>query len=148
MLTKRALLRAIDVATVEATIARAEQRTTGEIRVSLAPLFWGDVRRTAERAFARLGIDSTQARNGVLIFVAPGRRRFVILGDEGIDARVGPQLWDQVSAALGVAFRQGRYTRGLNEAIETIGDALARHFPTDQRANPNELPDTVDLGGS
>jgi uncharacterized membrane protein len=146
MLTKRALLRAIDVPAIEATIARVEQQTSGEIRVSLAPLFWGDVRRTAERAFARLDIGSTRARNGVLIFVAPARRQFVILGDQGIDILVGPQLWDQVSAALGDAFSEGRYTAGLSEAIETIGEALARHFPADQRDNPNELPDTVDLG--
>ena len=148
MLTRRALLRAIDVAAVEATIGRVETRTSGEIRVSLAPLFWGKVRRTAERAFARLDVGSTRARNGVLIFVAPARRRFVILGDEGIDSRVGPEFWDKVSAALAVAFREGRYTKGLNEAIETIGEALALHFPATQADNPNELPDTVDLGQS
>ena len=37
--------------------------------------FWGDARASAERAFRRLGMTATRARNGVLIFVAPRRRR-------------------------------------------------------------------------
>jgi uncharacterized membrane protein len=34
------------------------------------------------------------------------------------------------------------------EAVETIGEALARHFPCAAEAggNPNELPDTLDIG--
>ncbi|PRP91154.1 hypothetical protein ENSA5_57710 [Enhygromyxa salina] len=104
------------------------------------------MRRTAERAFARLGVGETRAKNGVLIFVAPARRRVVVLGDEGIDAQVGPWLWDAVADALGDAFCDGRYTDGLIAAIETIGEALAIHFPADPSDNPNELPDAVDLG--
>ncbi|PRQ10108.1 TPM domain-containing protein [Enhygromyxa salina] len=147
MLTKRALVRAIELPTVEAAIARAERRSSGQIRVSLAPLFWGSVRRAAERTFDRLEIGSTRGRNGVLIFVAPARRQFVVLGDRGIDELVGPQLWDEVGVALGVAFAEGRYTQGLTHAIETIGEALARHFPAESGDSVNELDDTVDLRG-
>jgi uncharacterized membrane protein len=149
MLTRRALLRALDVDAIEATIAQVEQRTTGELRVSVAPLCWGNVRRMAERAFDRLEISSTRAHNGVLIFLAPARRQFVVLGDRGIDELVGPRLWDEVSDALGRAFADGRYTAGLIDAIVMIGEALALHFPMEDENrghDGNELPNTVDLG--
>ena len=34
------------------------------------------------------------------------------------------------------------------EAVDAIGEALARHFPAGAEAggNPNELPDTIDVG--
>ena len=41
-------------------IARAETRTSGEIRVSIAGFFVGSSRRLAERAFQRLGLHATR----------------------------------------------------------------------------------------
>ncbi|HZA51699.1 MAG TPA: TPM domain-containing protein, partial [Myxococcaceae bacterium] len=88
-LGRRSLLRRIDVKRVEHALREAEKRASGEIRVSVAPLFWGSVRKEAERAFVRLGMSRTKERNGVLFFVVPARRKFVVLGDEGIHAKVG-----------------------------------------------------------
>ena len=45
-------------------IHEAERVTSGEIRVSVAHFFWGDVQRTAEKAFRRLGMENTSRRNG------------------------------------------------------------------------------------
>ena len=146
MLTQQQLLRLVDTAAVEAAIARAEARTSGEIKVSLAPYFWGSVRRTAERAFVRLGVDATRERNGVLIFVVPARRCFVVLGDRGVAERVGPGLWQEVCARLGAAFHEGRYTAGLVAAIELLGDRLAEHFPVDPARPGDQVPNRVDVG--
>ncbi len=144
--TKRKLVRAIDTKRVVAAIAAAEKRTSGEIRVSVAPFFWSSVRRTAERAFRRLGMTATAQRNGVLLFIVPARRRFVVLGDEGIHARVGQEFWERVAAAMAGDFRAGDFTGGLVKGIETIGEALATHFPYDPASDRNELPDDVDFG--
>src|SRR5688572_31202092 len=40
----------------------AEQRTSGEIRVSVAPLFWGNVKKAADNAFVRMGMTVTKER--------------------------------------------------------------------------------------
>ncbi|MFV8755155.1 TPM domain-containing protein [Nannocystaceae bacterium ST9] len=144
MPTRRTMLRKLDVPAVEAAIARAEARTSAELRVSIAPWFWGSVRRTAERAFARLGLTNTRERNGVLIFVAPARRSFVVLGDEGIHARVGQVYWDQLVAELGRAFRSGNYTQGLIRVVERLGERLAESFPADASDNPDELSNAID----
>jgi uncharacterized membrane protein len=146
ILTRRTLLRQLDVTGLEAAIARAEQRTSGEIRISIAPWFWGNVRRAAERAFERLGMDETRDRNGALIFVAPARRRVVVIGDAGIHARVGQEYWDTLAREVADAFREGRYSDGLLRAIDLLGERLAHHFPANPGDNPNELPNTLDWG--
>jgi uncharacterized membrane protein len=147
LLTHAGLLRVIDRERIEAAIRLAERRTSGEIRVYIARFFWGDVRRVAERAFTRLGMTATRQRNGVLFFVVPARRRFVVLGDEGIHAVVGQAFWDSVAAALAERFSEGDFNGGLLRGIETVGAQLATHFPFDDATDVDELPDEVDFGG-
>ena len=90
---------------------------------------------------------ATRQRNGVLFFIVPSRRRFVVLGDEGIHAKVGQEFWERVAAAVSEHLRNGDFTLGLVHGIETVGEELARHFPFDPTADTNELPDAIDLGG-
>ncbi|MBN1210856.1 MAG: TPM domain-containing protein [Myxococcaceae bacterium] len=146
LLTRRQFLRHIDIPRVEGALREAERRTSGEIRVSLAPLFWGDVQRAAELAFQRLGMTATRERNGVLLFMVPARHRFVVLGDEGIHAKVGQGFWERVAQVLGEHFRTGDFTGGLVAGIHEIGEQLASHFPYRGPREVNELPDEVDLG--
>lgn len=146
VMTRRRLRREIDTERLRETIAEAERRTSAEVRVSLSTFFWGSVERAANRAFDRLGMRETEQRNGVLIFVVPSRRTFVVLGDEGIHAKVGDEFWHSVAAAISGHFKKGDFTGGLVRGIETIGGALAQHFPYDALTNRNQLPDEVDLG--
>jgi uncharacterized membrane protein len=150
MLSRGAFLRRLDTGAVEQAIARVETRTSGEIRVSITRFFFGSSRRLAERAFQRLGMDATRQRNGVLLLIAPARRQVVVLGDEAIHAQVGDAFWTAIAARVTARFREERFTEGVVEAIDAIGEALARHFPLDGEGSekPNELPDTIDLGHS
>ncbi len=142
---RRKLKRLVDASAVKRAIAESERGTTGEIRVSVSTFFWGDVRRTAEKAFDRLGMTRTLHRNGVLIFVVPSRRKFVVLGDSGIHEKVGQEFWDGVAAAMSERFRKGDFTGGLVHGVQEAGRQLARHFPAEGR-HPDELPDEVDFG--
>lgn len=142
MLTRRRLLQRIDIPAVEAAVARAESRTSGEIRVTMAPYFWGNVLRAAERTFQRLGMTATRERNAVLIFVVPARRSHAVVGDVGIHTRVGAEFRDRLSERMSAAFRAGRYTEGLVAAVEAVGERLARDFPiaaSDRDELPNKL---------
>ncbi len=147
MMHRAKLRKLVDAAAVKRAIEDAESRTTGEIRVSVSTFFWGNVRRTAEKAFVRLGMDRTAHRNGVLIFVVPSRRAFVVLGDEEIHARVGQEFWDSVTAAMSERFKKGDFTGGLVHGISEAGRQLAEHFPGVGPRDVNELPDDVDFGG-
>lgn len=142
------LKRLIDEEAVARAIRDAEARTSGEIRVSVSTFFWGNVRRTAEHAFVRMKMDRTAQRNGVLFFVVPSRRSFVVLGDEGIHAAVGQEFWDGVAAAMSARFRKGDFTGGLVHGIAEAGRQLEAHFPSQGARDVNELPDQVDFGGT
>lgn len=144
---RRKWLKLVDGEKVKAAIGEAERLTSGEVRVSVSTFFWGDVRATAQKAFDRLKMHETRERNGVLFFVVPSRRRFVVLGDEGIHRKVGQEFWDAVAAAVSEEFRRGDFTGGLVRGIGEVGVRLAEHFPRDPDADVNELPDSVDYGG-
>jgi uncharacterized membrane protein len=137
------LAHGIDVAAVEQAIAAAERRTSAEIRVAVArSWFWGDARAAAERAFHRLQMSRTRARNGVLIFLAPSRRKLAVIGDVGVQAKVAPDLWGRVVDRMTVDFRRGDRTAGLVAAVEILAEALAAVFPVGSR-DVNELTNSV-----
>lgn len=145
-MTRRRLRKLIDVDGVREAIREAEHETSGEIRVSVAPFFWGSVRKVAEKAFVRMGMTKTKARNGILFFIVPSRRTFAVLGDEGIHAKVGQEFWDGLAAVLSGSFRKKEFTEGLVAAIKSAGDKLKAHFPYDAATDVNELPDDIDFG--
>lgn len=146
VMTRKKLVQSIDTKRIEEAIRAAEHRTSGEIRVSVSRLFWGDVEKAAQKAFDRLGMARTQHRNGVLFFVVPSRRKFVVLGDAGIHEKVGQEFWHRVVAAVSERFRSGDFTGGLVHGIEVVGEQLSTHFPYDPATDKNELPDSVDFG--
>jgi uncharacterized membrane protein len=145
-LSQRKLLEIINDDRVKAAIASAERQTSGEMRVSVSRFFYGSVRRAAERAFDRMAMRNTQDRNGILFFVVPSRRRFVVIGDEGIHARVGQEFWDKLVAAMAGDFKGGKFNEGLVRGIEECGRLLAVHFPFQGERDVNELPDDIDYG--
>jgi uncharacterized membrane protein len=146
VMTRRKLLRVIDREKVKAAIESAEHQTSGEICVSVAPLFWGSVEKAADKAFVRMDMVHTKHRNGVLFFVVPSRRKFVVLGDQGIHEKVGQEFWDRIAAVLSEKFRDGDFTGGLVRGIEEVGKQLSVHFPY-VKGDKDELPDDVDFGG-
>jgi uncharacterized membrane protein len=146
VMTKQQLLRAIDKGRIENAIRTAELRTSGEICVSVSRVFWGNVEAAARKAFDRMGIRHTRERNGVLFFVVPSRRKFVVLGDAGIHEKVGQEFWTSVVSAVTDKFRSGHFTEGLVKGIEAVGEQLATHFPFDAAFDKNELSNDVDFG--
>jgi uncharacterized membrane protein len=146
-LHRRKLLKLIDRDEIRRVIIEAEKETSGEIGVSVARFFWGRVRPRAERAFRRLRIANTRLRNGILFFIVPSRKRFVVLGDEGIHAKVGQEFWDGIAASMSGHFRKGEFQEGILAGIRAAAAGLAAHFPYEPASDVNELPDEVDTGG-
>ena len=143
-MTRGKLMSLIDEVRIEDAIRLAEARTSGEICVSISCFFIGNARRAAERAFKRLKVARTVHHNGVLIFVVPSRRKFVVLGDSGIHEKVGAEFWPQVVSGMSDCFKKEDFTGGIVKGIEHVGAQLATHFPPDLKAG-NELPDKVDF---
>ena len=146
LISQRRLLEIIDDDRVKAAIVAAEKLTSGEMRVSVSRFFWGNVQRAAHRAFIRLGMRATRDRNGILFFVVPSRRRFAIIGDQGIHQKVGQEFWEKLVAAMSEDFKAGKFNEGLIRGIAEAGRLLGLHFPYAGDKDVNELPDDIDHG--
>jgi uncharacterized membrane protein len=140
MVKRSDLHRFVDKTRIREAIAAAERETSAPIHVSIAPLFWGSVWRTAERAFRKNGLADTPGRNGVLFFVVPSRREFVIIGDLGAHRALGQAAWDSTVTSVEEHLSRGDATTGLVLGIEKLGRALASRFPpTDPATDPATL---------
>ena len=115
---------------IVAAIRAAEQKTSGELRVFISRLAEvADPVAAAQEEFNRLGMTQTRERNGVLIYLAPGPRKFAVIGDTGIHARCGETFWKHLAESMSARFQAGEFTEGIVEGIDRAGDLLAVHFP-------------------
>jgi len=128
---------------ITAAIAKAEQKTSGEIRVFVSHHPCRDPMGTAKKHFERLGMTKTHHRNGVLIFVAPESRTFALLGDTGIHEKCGDDFWQALRDEMIPHFKSDRFTEGVVHAVSKAGELLARHFPAGPGDEMNELPNTI-----
>ena len=125
-----------------AAIGAAERRTSGEIRVHVERRCEVDPMEAARRWFARLGMDATAERNGILFYVAVSDRKFAVVGDSGIHAKVGEAFWTALRDAMAGEFAKGRPVAGLIRGITEAGERLAEHVPR-KDADRNELSDEI-----
>jgi uncharacterized membrane protein len=123
-------------------IREAEKETSGEIRVHIETHLSGDVLDRASWLFKKLGMLKTNDRNGVLFYLAIRDRKFAIIGDIGINAKVSLGFWDKIKEIMEADFREKRFTEGLAKGILMAGDQLKEHFPY-QADDVNELPDEI-----
>ena len=124
-------------------IKEAEGKTSGQIRVFLQRgVFDEDVVVRAQKKFLQLGMQKTRERNAVLILVAPRMQKFAVVGDEGVHQKCGEQFWHELVEKMRQHFLREEFTDALVEAIESVGELLARYFPKTGDSR-NELPDDV-----
>jgi uncharacterized membrane protein len=123
-------------------IKNAELDTSGEIRVHIEQKCPGDALDRAAVIFDKLEMQKTELRNGVLFYLALQNRKFVVLGDSGINHVVPDNFWDDVRDVMLNHFRDSRFVEGLTEGIALAGRQLKMHFPY-HRDDVNELSDEI-----
>jgi uncharacterized membrane protein len=125
-----------------ASVKEAEMATSGEIRVHIETSCSEDVLDRAAWVFKKLGMHKTAERNGVLFYLAVNDRKFAVIGDAGINAKVPANFWNETKEVLAANFKAGRFTEGLSEGILLAGQQLKTHFPH-QKSDVNELSDEI-----
>lgn len=132
---------------ITTAIQDAERCTSGEIRVYVERhcRYVDPVDRAAE-VFAALQMQQTEARNGVLVYVALKDRQLALFGDKGIHERVGVVFWNQQVKTILSHFNSANYSGGIAAVVTEIGKALQQHFPYDPETDKNELPDDIVFG--
>ncbi len=95
--------------------------------------------RTAREQFFIQGLQNTEGRTGILLFVSVAEHYVEVIADKGINDVVPDGTWDKVVNDFVLKVKEKQYTQGFIDAIEDCGNILAEHFPA-QRENENELP--------
>lgn len=127
-------------------ISVAEGKTSGEIRLVIdRKLKAASAMDAAVSYFRELKMHQTAGQNGVLVYMAVDDHQFAIIGDRGIDAKVGPDFWDETKESMLSFFRQGDIVEGLIAGISQIGEQLKTYFPH-RMDDVNELPDDIHFG--
>lgn len=123
-------------------IAQAEKATSGEIRVAMEKHCAGDPLESAKSYFAKLDMDKTAQRNGVLVYLAYADQKFAIIGDKGIDKVVPDDFWEATKVAMKAHFLGGNVAEGIIAGIVLAGEKLALFFPY-QSDDINELSNEI-----
>lgn len=132
----------LDQQAIAEAVAKAEQVTSGEIRVMIVNEPAPDPVAAATAAFQKLEMTATRERNAVLFYIAPQSQSFAVIGDEGVHRCCGATFWEEIAKVMTEHFKLGHYTAGLKHGIARAGSLLAEHFPR-RPDDKNELPDEV-----
>lgn len=127
---------------VAKAISDAEKATSGEIRIAIDKHCPGDPYERAIEYFAKLDMDKTAQRNGVLIYLAHADHKFAIIGDAGINKVVPDNFWETTKVAMKAHFAKGDLADGIVAGVSLAGEKLALFFPY-QTGDINELPNDI-----
>ena len=128
-------------------IRKAEQRTSGEVRVFVeSRCRFVDAIDRAVELFFQLEMDKTAERNGTIVYVAVKDKQAAVFGDEGIHQKLGQKYWEEEVNKMMVCFKQANLADGIIQCVTDIGEALYQNFPYDRKTDKNELPDDIVFG--
>jgi putative membrane protein len=124
-----------------AFIALALLLQVGPIKMAVTPpaIKRAYARRLAREQFFAQGLHRTHERSGVLIFVSLAEHYVEVIADEGINARLASNVWEQAVADFVREVKAGRVAQGFLTAIADCGETLIAHFPR-AAGDTNELP--------
>lgn len=130
---------------IEKSIKTAELNTSGEVRVHIESKCPENEMDRAAYWFSELKMNKTELRNGVLFYMALDDRKFALLGDIGINAKVSTDFWDKTKELMLEFFKEGKIAQGLSVGIIQAGLQLKEKFPF-QKQDVNELNDDISFG--
>lgn len=103
------------------------------------------VHQRAMIAFLNEKVFATEERVGVLIFVSRLERSVLVLGDEGINARVKQENWQSVVSDVVTGIKSGDVATGLVNAIGQCKGLLLQNGFVRKSTDYNELDDSLRL---
>jgi putative membrane protein len=103
-------------------------------------------RRVALRAAAAFigeEVFKTRDRTGILLFLSVLEHKVLVIGDEGINAKVEKLDWQDVANTVVAGIKSGKPADGLVQAIGKCGVLLERHHVRIKPDDTDELPDNL-----
>ena len=128
------------------TIQDIERKTSGEIRLYIeGECPCNNPLERAKEIFQHLGMDKTELRNGVLMYIASESRVFSVFGDEAIYTKASDDFWQAKIIFMTAFFKNEQYAEGIEASLKSIGQSLEGYFPSTGKRK-NELPDDIVFG--
>jgi uncharacterized membrane protein len=90
-------------------------------------------------------MQKTDLQNGVLVYLAMKDRKYSIIGDKGIDAKVPAEFWETIRDEMRVYLAKNEFGAGLAHGVKRTGEVLANFFPYDA-GDVNELSNEISFG--
>ena len=128
-LIKKTIFSKQQIQLIADSIAAAEKKTSGEIRIYLEPKCKDEPLVRANQIFQELKMEQTDERNGVLIYLAYDDKKFAICGDKSIHEKCGQNFWDNVKEEMQKHFLKKEMLKGVLIAVEMAGEKLQTFFP-------------------
>ncbi|GAB4237508.1 MAG: hypothetical protein Tsb0034_12700 [Ekhidna sp.] len=97
----------------------------------------------AKEAFLNEKVFDTKERVGILIYISRLEHLVMILGDEGINAKVKKQDWENVVGLITEGLRKKEIGEGLVNGINHCKDLLLRNGFERKATDTNELSDEL-----
>jgi len=126
-------------------IKNAELNTSGEVRVHIDLKCKEDVLDHSAFVFEKLEMHKTESRNGILFYLSLDDHKFAVIGDVGINQKVGDEFWESIKNEMVPLFKENKLVAGLAMGIEKAGVELKKYFPY-QSDDKNELDDEISFG--
>ncbi|WP_163337639.1 TPM domain-containing protein [Desulfopila sp. IMCC35008] len=101
-----------------------------------------EVEEAAVSAFYNEGLYRTRQENGILVFISVLEKKVWVLGDRGINERVGPNEWQDIIKELSEGIRDDQQCEAICRSITRIGNVLRHHFPI-QEDDHDELHNII-----
>ena len=127
---------------IRKAVETAESLTSGEIRICIEKHCPENTLDRAANYFAKLGMDKTILRNGVLIYLALKDHKFAIIGDAGINKVVPEGFWEKTKEEMRAYFKEGKVAEGIIAGVKMAGEELKHFFPA-RDGDKNELSDDI-----
>jgi uncharacterized membrane protein len=130
---------------IELAIAESELGTSGEIRVHVEDECKEEVLDRAAYIFSELGMQKTELRNGIMLYVAISDKKAAIIGDVGINQFFRTEEWDEIRNRMIGFFKNNDFENGIIRGIKDAGEKIKAHYPISSD-DINELPNTISIG--
>lgn len=119
---------------IAVTIGQIEKKTSGEIRICIKKKRGFlekkyTPRDIALKEFIKLKMNKTKDKTGILFFMIFDERKFEIIADEGINSKISPDYWNEISDRIKTSFTYEKYREGIIQGIVEMGEVLVREFP-------------------
>ncbi len=119
------------------TISEIEKKTSGELRVCIkrrrgflekkyTP------RDIALKEFVKLKMNETKDKTGILFFLIFDEKKYEIIADEGINSKISPDFWNEISDKIKNHFTNKNYLKGITEGLNEMGNVLIKEFPVNE----------------